>query len=129
MRGLIEEATNICCSSCINGHGRTTVNWNQDKIGNTSLKTTLKDLNLAVLDDAEFVLPIETSLTRTSYNTQPYISTVDSAGVAIYSRKIEYVNPTNDMMLYATSIIWTFVILFALAVVGLGFLMWILVSE
>lgn len=86
-------------------------------------------MNLAVLDGAEFVVPIEATNLQLTYNTQPYLPTVNSPGVAIFSRKIEYINPTNDMILYASTIIWTFVILFTLAVIGLGMFMWLLVCS
>ena len=121
LKDLVRQATHLCCGNCSNGHGTTEVIWK-------SPLNTVAELNEAIMNNTEFVLPIETDYRNMYYKNSPYVGILGSPGVAIFSMKVEYLNLTNDMMLFAASILWSFVIIVSLIVIALGMVMWLVVS-
>ena len=122
LKDLVKQATLMCCGNCSNGHGTTEVIWK-------SPLNTVTELNDAIMDNTEFVLPIETDYSNMYYKNKPYVAILGTPGVSIFSRKVEYVNVTNDMMLFAASVLWTFVIIVVLIVIALGMVMWVVVRK
>ena len=122
LKDLVKQATHLCCGNCSNGHGTTEVVWRNPL-------NTVSELNDAIMNDTEFVLPIETDYRSTYHKNRPFVNILETPGVAIFSRQVEYLNITNDMMLFAASVLWTFVIIAVLFVVAIGMVMWLVVRK
>uniref|UniRef100_A0A7M5XEM8 Fibronectin type-III domain-containing protein n=3 Tax=Clytia hemisphaerica TaxID=252671 RepID=A0A7M5XEM8_9CNID len=118
LKNLVTAATNLCCGNCSNGHGATNIIWEGPM-------TSVSELNDAIFDDTDFVLPIETDKINTYYKSRPFVGILDSPGVSVFSLKVEYLNLTNNMILNGVLILWSFVAIVALIVMALGLIMWI----
>ena len=119
LKDLVTEATNKCCGNCTNGHGTTTVLWRE--------VFSVVEMNDAIMNGTEFVLPVETDKDRATYKDRPIVGMVESPGVSIFSLQKQYLNPTNNMMLDAVLMLWSFVVIVSVIVLALGMFMWIVV--
>lgn len=124
---VLNEATRSCCTPCINGHGPTTVDYENDKGGDAAKKDNESVVH-KIENEADMSFPIEGYKGQTAYGIYRYVPLMESGGVALVGLLPSPEEKTSFVMLVGTTCFPMLVMTFLMITMA-GSVMWVIVSS
>ena len=123
---ILDGAARWCCTPCINGHGDTTVDYENDKGGIAAEKDNVS-VAQKIENEADMTFPIEGFKGQTAYGIYRYVPLMESGGVALVGSLPTAEENTNFVILVGTACFPMLLMAFLMIMLA-GNVIWAIVS-